>query len=246
MYLMSIPVFCPPGVKVVPSAGSVFQGMLMERIGFKAAEKLHEEGMRPYSQSVYTDSKGAVTWRFGILSDNVGRMFAQALCGEPQKIYVRQYHYFITLGTPVIERRISYEELMMHHMCTPVPKKCRIHFNTVTSFKQQGSYVIMPDSRLLYQNLLLRWNRFSPEPLEENIADVLGYYNELSAYQIRSEAFGIEGQRIVGCTGSMTYTLRGSEMVRSTSALLLDFANFSGIGIKTALGMGAVKTVLYT
>ena len=39
----------------------------------------------------------------------------------------------------------------------------------------------------------------------------------------------------------MSLRIHGNDMVKRIITLLLNFAEYSGIGVKTALGMGAVK-----
>jgi CRISPR/Cas system endoribonuclease Cas6 (RAMP superfamily) len=65
-------------------------------------------------------------------------------------------------------------------------------------------------------------------------------------YQLRSQAFPIEGRLVYGFSGSQRLTFYGYDMLKRLQGLLAIFAEFSGIGIKTALGMGAVHThVIY-
>lgn len=239
MYLINIPVILPEGRQLHASFGSIFHGWLMEHIAPEEAVLLHQQQVRPYRQSLLCRANGMNNWQFGLLTEHMYHTVMHALAGE-QKIYLRQKGYAVSLGKPVFKRTETYEDLMNKHLAGQVAKTVRITFCTTTSFKQQGNYVILPNSQLVYQNLLLRWNTFSPEPLEEGIADILSYYTKLTAYHVQSRPFGVERRNIYGCTGYFTYQLGGEEMVQRTAALLLDFANFAGIGIKTALGMGAV------
>lgn len=241
MYILRIPLYLPPDEQIHPSMGSIFHGALMEHIGDEAAARFHEQTLRPYSQFVGTSSDGTPYWQFGILTDEAYGVLAAGLSGL-KKLYLKHKGYAVGLGESTCIRHETYALFMQKHLSQPVPTQITLHFHHVTSFKQQGKYVLFPDQRLIFQSLLLRFNLFSPVPLEDGIADVLAYYVPVRDYALQSASFGVEGRAIKGFKGLLTYTLQGDEMIRRTAALLLDYANFSGIGIKTALGMGAVTT----
>lgn len=241
MYIVQIPLILPPGERIHPSMGSIFHGALMDHIGDQAAARFHEQTMRPYSQSVGLGPDGNAYWRFGILTDDAYGVLASGLTGL-HELYLKHKGYAVRLGESQCLRHETYALLMQKHLQQPVPKQVTLHFHHVTSFKQQGKYVMIPDQRLILQSLLLRFNQFSPVPLEDGIAEVLAYYVSLRDYALQSASFGVEGRSIKGFKGTITYTLQGEEMMRRTGALLFDYANFAGVGIKTALGMGFVTT----
>jgi CRISPR/Cas system endoribonuclease Cas6 (RAMP superfamily) len=56
------------------------------------------------------------------------------------------------------------------------------------------------------------------------------------------QKFALEGTRIQAFRGSYTLAFKGNLMSRKIMCMLGEFAQYSGIGIKTALGMGATKT----
>ena len=58
-----------PSIKIVQSIGSVLHGVLMELVGTEYAGRLHESGLRPYSQYIYFDKdKKQYIWRLSAVT----------------------------------------------------------------------------------------------------------------------------------------------------------------------------------
>lgn len=243
MYCINIPLTFPEGEQLHPSMGSVFHGALMELVGDEQARRFHEQQLRPYRQTVFTTAYGQTVWQFGILTDDAYGAIMAGLKGV-HTLHLRNRGYAVTLGEMELVRHEGYLPLMAKYLSGPVPKDGTFQFRTTTSFKQQGQYVVFPDTRLIFQSLLMRFNSFSPEPLEDGIVDVLSYYARPRQFDVYSQSFGVEHRAMYGFVGKLTYGFYGEDMVRRTLALLVDYANFSGIGIKTALGMGAVRATV--
>jgi CRISPR-associated endoribonuclease Cas6 len=120
-------------------------------------------------------------------------------------------------------------------------RKISVKIMTPISFKSNGSYINIPDLRLIYNSLLRRFNEFSEQsfiPMET--IDQLVDASDL-AYRLRSTFYHLEGVRIKAFTGSFTVYLYGTPQIIQLANMLFRFAEYSGIGIKTTLGMGAVK-----
>ena len=60
-------------------------------------------------------------------------------------------------------------------------------------------------------------------------------------YSLRTAVYFLENTKITGYMGRITLVIRGPEPLARLAGALLSFAEYCGIGIKTALGMGAVK-----
>ena len=68
----------------------------------------------------------------------------------------------------------------------------------------------------------------------------------LRRYRLTSRDYWLKGQRIPGFAGSVQISAWLPAPILELWRLLLAFAPYSGIGIKTALGMGAVETAMVT
>ncbi|MFZ5916082.1 MAG: CRISPR system precrRNA processing endoribonuclease RAMP protein Cas6 [Chloroflexota bacterium] len=124
---------------------------------------------------------------------------------------------------------------------------------TVFSFGRQAwglKMVPLPEPDLVFRSLWKRWNTFTfPELFLDE--DLLAYVAEnvvVKQYHIetRMQHFGRSPQ--VGFLGQVTYKLMGrgeqADRFRCQLNLLADFAFYSGVGYKTAQGMGQCRRVV--
>ncbi len=241
--LIEIPVALSDGAHIHPSMGSVLHGALMERIPPELAEQLHGASVRPYRQSIFFDrERGEALWQITSCDDRVTEAFREALPAG-LSLELRQKDSILELGKPVLAAETSFEALADQAFgAADAPRGAQVFFDTPTSFKRAGSYVIFPDTLLIFQSLLLRWNALCPSIRleEENITEKLASSAQLSRYNMHSAVFSVEGVRITCFAGSAHLRFHGTDAVRRILGLLISFAPYIGIGIKTALGMGAV------
>ncbi len=231
------------------SMGSVFHGALMERIPNNLAEKLHGDGIRPYSQCIYHDSKsGKNIWKINFLNEEVYNSFSEYF-REGLEFELIQQGCTVKIARRNLLQELSYEELADRIFLDE--KKitgAEIHYLTTTGFKRNGYYVIMPEPFLLLQSLLMKWNTFTSysKMEEEHLAENLASHCYLTKYRLQSQIFSVEHRNIQGFGGYQRFGFNGSDMVVRLLGVLFSFAPFAGIGIKTALGMGGATTELYT
>lgn len=246
--LVEIPLTLPPEGAFSPSMGSVFHGAMMERIPENVAERLHESALRPYSQYLHFDKRTRrCLWRLGFLTEETATCLLDAI-GASGELYLKQKGYAAKLGEACVVKESDYEALADGiFMDANAPKGARLDFLTTVSFRQGGVYVIFPDLALIFQSLQNRWNAFSPKmkidapELGRQLADVC----RVVSYRLESRPFSVEGQNINGFSGSLRLRFTGNDMTRRLMGLLLSLAPFSGVGIKTALGMGATETRIW-
>ena len=228
----------PSGMRAPASMGSVLHGALMERLPEDYAAYLHTENLRPYSQSIRWDREGErVLWRIGTLEETAGEIIGTAL-EHMEQIFLRQKNYTANMQDLRCISQRSYQDIAdTYFRAETAPRGAEIHFLTPTSFKRDGAYVLLPESALILQSLL----RIE----EDNLAQELASHIHLTRYALRSAAFSVEGYNIRGFRGQIALRFTGSDMVRRILGTLLAYAPYAGIGIKTALGMGAVETDIW-
>ena len=240
--------YLPDGARAPASMGSILHGALMERLPGDYAAYLHTENLRPYSQSIRWDREtGRVLWRIGTLDRTAGEIIGGVLHGIGS-IHLRQKGYSIDVQNIQCIAQRSYQDIADEYFrAETAPRGTEIHFLTPTSFKQGGAYIILPESALILQSLLTRWNRFCPDIRieEDDLVQTLAAHTRLTRYALRSAAFSVEGYSIRGFRGQIALQFTGSDMVRRILGTLLAFAPYAGIGIKTALGMGAAETNIW-
>ena len=183
-------------------------------------------------------------WRIGVVGEEVGEAIGEGL-RQGDGIFLRQKGYEVRLGERKLLAESSFEEIADTFFLQETPPKgAEISFCTPTSFKREGRYVMLPDFFLICQSLLMRWNRFAKEVYlyGEDLMERMALACQLSQYALHSVPFSVEGHTIRGFCGTMRVRFFGTDGMRRILGMLFSFAPFVGIGIKTALGMGAVET----
>ncbi len=141
----------------------------------------------------------------------------------------------------------SYEELY-HALVAAEPEPLRcfdLKFTTPTAFAQHGTFLPLPVPNLMFRSWLERWNHFAPVYLGSD--ELLSYLERaivLSRHKLQTRSFQVHRGKVNGFTGEVTFqVLRHSDPLLANAAnLLVHYAQFSGTGVKTRLGMG--KTVV--
>ena len=77
--------------------------------------------------------------------------------------------------------------------------------------------------------------------IDEETLEQLCENSRVICYDLKSVPFHLEGIKIPAFIGKITIKLTGTQTLANFAHLLLQFGTYSGIGIKTAIGMGAVK-----
>ncbi|MBR2283904.1 MAG: CRISPR system precrRNA processing endoribonuclease RAMP protein Cas6 [Ruminococcus sp.] len=233
------------GLRYSVSASSVMHGMLMEKIPTEYASLLHSLPIRPFSQYVWNspDSGGGNAgnsgnvWTVNTLTQEAYENIAVPVLSL-REAYIKHKKDLIVFGEPEI-RYDSCDELLERNSGGT---GAVLQFLTPCAFKAAGSYVNIPDIRMMFTGLAKRFD--SIYGIEDNDYDALSA--ELLRcvatpdFRIESTVFQTEGVKIPAFTGYISLRTKGSPEFRSYVSMLCSFAEYSGIGIKTALGMGHV------
>jgi CRISPR-associated endoribonuclease Cas6 len=126
----------------------------------------------------------------------------------------------------------SYKDLLN---VTP-EKTINFCFHSPTSFKQNNCIQPFPLPELVFSNLLRRWNSFAPK---EYHFPKVEWQGMTAAYDLKTKVIKKEVNEI-GTVGWVKYEFKDAEQAKIATTLA-NFANFSGIGRKTALGMGRTQ-----
>lgn len=63
------------------------------------------------------------------------------------------------------------------------------------------------------------------------------------AYNVRTSKFHLEGVKITGFVGEIAILINGSDIMKKFVNVLFRIGEYTGIGIKSSLGMGAMKII---
>lgn len=234
----------PDGRRLPSSAGSLLHGALMERLDGTLVASLHTPGLRPYSQHLWYDGEKMI-WRVAALTHEATEAIINPLLSsDSTSIYLRDKQLSLT----ITERRLlyssTYRELADRFFLAAHPvRRVVLRFLTPTSFKSDNAYLIYPDVRHIMQSLYNRWNAFASwYTLEDQDAlQHLITHTRIIGYRLRMSPFSVEGIRIPAFQGNVELYLAGPDALARLTAMLLTYAEFAGIGIKTALGMGGSR-----
>ena len=125
------------------------------------------------------------------------------------------------------------------------PKYLEIKFQTPTAFKSDGKYVIYPDLGLIYASLMRKYSAVSEafDMFDEETLEALVEQSEIVRYRLQTVPFPLEKVQITGLQEVSVFILRGPEQWQDICRMLFKFGEFAGVGIKTGMGMGAMKYV---
>lgn len=238
---ITVPFESRAGLRYRSDTASLLHGVLMEQLPADCAAALHENALRPFSQNVTPLDSGGI-WTVSVLTADCADTLIPAVSAlRSAEIY--QKHDVITFAQPQLQS-VSYPDLFRkHYIHSDAPRLIRLRFETPAAFKSSGQYVNLPSAKLLLSGLVKRYDLTCG--IHDTIYDTL--YAEIeervsiSAFRIRSTVFSLEGVRIPAFLGELTLRVSGNQTFRSYINMLCDYAQYSGIGIKTALGMGRVR-----
>lgn len=224
--------------------GSLFHGFLMESIDTKYAEIIHQSPLNPYSQFLYFDrTLGSYVWRINTISKIANEEIILPLSDTAKKI-IHLKHKDMDVEISEIRRKegISIEDFTQKIYIDTPKKNIKIIFSTPTSFKVNGYYEIFPRIDLLFKSPAKKINMYSNviKTFDKEAFDFLDERTNISKYNLMSTKYHLERTKINSFKGDITLQLRGNDEIKRLACFLLKFSEYSGIGIKTSLGMGGV------
>lgn len=239
-----IPLQIPSDHRINASWGSLFHGALMEQLPIDLADELHVSALKPWSQYLTVSQDGKVYWVLNTLSEPMTQAIEEVLLKKlPTEWLIRQKGIKIQMGVPVSIERASYRELADRAFSRQdVQRKYQVVFSTPTTFKTAGEFVLFPSTDLLFNSLAQKWDAFATEIslYDPEVRAHLGTHVLIKKYRLASVPFSVDSSWLTGFEGKIEIGIRGPEALCRVADLLLSFGKYSGVGIKTALGMGGL------
>ena len=218
---------------------SNLQGVLFSSIDPGYGEILHNQSMHPYSQ--YLESrKDGIYWVVNALTEEAYQYMLLPLYSSVNEFRVRGIKEPILITEKSITT-FSEEEVMA--CFKQGPKEIGLEFITPTAFKKNGRFVILPDLRLIFQNLMLKSNAVNGDmaDIDEEILSAVTENTFITEHRIRSAYFPMERVFTPGFVGRVSIKCEGEANVAGYVRFLLHFGEYAGVGIKTGMGMGGMK-----
>ena len=129
----------------------------------------------------------------------------------------------------------------------PTTRSVTLSFSSPTAFKRsRGEFTPLPQPELVFSSLLNRWNAFAPFRLPDALYDLVHTDVVIQHADIQTQTLSFARGRkgtITGFTGKATYRFACDEEARRYLHALAAFAKYSGVGVKTSIGMGQVRAL---
>lgn len=223
---------------------TMLHGVMMALLDTDYADKLHANNMHPFSQFV-TFQKDKILWHIQMLSDETEQEFLKAFSNsELNSFYLKHRQETLDIVGKRFES-VSEENLLNQYYfgrCAPVLK---LRFCTPTSFKQDGHYVMYPTVRLIFQSLMLRHDAGSEKNTiySKELLDDFEKHAVITGYRLKSSYFYTDHVKIPGFLGEVTIHILGPQQMINLAWFLAVYGTYSGVGIKTGLGMGGMMLI---
>lgn len=228
---------------LVYQMSSLFHGALMELLPPDYADELHESRLHPYTQHLEC-RENIWYWIITCLNERASKIIIHEALWNRDSIRInnRNMDVLITQKNYV---ETSYRELMDRFYEEESERYLQVRFLSPTAFKQNGRYLFYPDLRCFFQSLM---NKYDAACQEESMTnrDALNQLCENSQivqYDLKSVSFSLEGVKIPSFLGKITIKINGTQTMANFARMLIEFGTYSGVGIKTALGMGCIQQI---
>lgn len=224
-----------------PEWGYHLYAALLERLPQKFGQRVHENGISPVSQFVSLRD-GALYWSVTLLGEEA-EVLARPVLEACRPLSLQKDRVTLTPSLELVEQIADADELFRRGILGS-----RIHqldVCTAAAFKSRGQYLNLPTPRLILQSLMKKWNGCFPDcPIVDEDGQGMEAMAEglaIREFRLRDAVYFLKGSPIPGFRGTLTLENRLSGFHRELADALLVFSGFSGIGIKTTLGMGGVR-----
>lgn len=221
---------------------SLFQGVMMEQIDREYGEFLHISSLKPYTQSIEIKSD-YIIWKITTLNEEAKKNIIDVLYNESFDVIKVKYN---NTELKILDKKIIETDentLINKYYLNKSKRFIKLNFITPTAFKSDGKYQIYPNLRWVYMSIMNKHDKVSAdsELYNEEVLEQLVKYSEIVSYNLRSTSFSMEGVKIPAFKGRITIKVKGPEMMVNLVNFMVAYAEYSGIGIKTSVGMGSIK-----
>lgn len=220
---------------------SNMQGVLMEYLDPSYAAYLHKQGFNPYSQHLELGEENY--WVIKTVEKTAYEQIILPLLDDGfQGFEIKKKNIPVQIRSKEVKVREK-RELLDKFYSSECSHFLNLEFLTPTSFKKEGHYVIIPDLNLIFQSMMNKYSASCTdmEMYDEDVLEELVKNSTIVNYKLNSTYFQMEGIRIPSFRGKIGIKISGTDTIAKYARFLAEFGEYSGVGIKTAMGMGAVK-----
>lgn len=220
----------------------IFNSILNDYSNNRYIELLGENKLKPYTHHIKREND-KLYWIINTLTDEAREnIISPIIKNAPNIVYDKQNQIEVLIKDKTLDLTTYDNLISRNYLSKEKHNYITIKFNSPTSFSSQGSYKILPDIDLIYKSIVQKYNSFSAnyEIDDDEVLDYIIQNTSIIDYNLRSVRFSMNNFRIPSFIGSIRLKIRGTDASKNLINLLIDFSTYSGIGIKTSLGMGGV------
>lgn len=242
----------PTGWLGVPLHGVLFD--LLAGYSSSLASRIHEASVKPFrvgaiswlpTHNEYGECVSDVTelrFQLGVLDDSLLEQVTEMLAagrtfGEQESSLAGE-----TGGCRLL-RQSTYADLYTYHAAETGGRTIRMQLLSPTTFRTEID-MPFPVPRMAFYGLQRCWEAYSDLHFGE-LGEWVGRAVRVRDYALRPRTVhfkGLRGAALMASVGEVVYEIaRPGDVEPRFVRLLADYANFAGLGYKTAYGLGHVK-----
>lgn len=215
--------------------------ILMENCPSEYADVLHNQDYTPISHNL-TIINDKIIWEISLFSKAIDILDGVINC-KKEWFIKKENITLVVIGLK--QKQISIDDLFekSKKMCLE-KKSIKLEFKTTTAFKSNDAYQNVPSMHFIFQSIVNKWNGVFPQAFIEDedgqgINAIIKCMN-IKDFKIQGSKYAFKKQLMNGYKGYFILDCKSEGFHKELAYVLLIFSNYSGIGIKTAMGMGGV------
>ena len=213
---------------------------LLEQMPSEIVDKMHEQGYTGISQYLlYHRDTQNTEWVISLLDDTIIDVLSPVLTSlKTISLHEDTLHFSLQQ----MSKTLTAQSLISQALQLPDFHQTKLYFPNATAFKSNGKYTIFPSEELILNSLMKRWNTVFPDAnLDYNeLFPILFRGIQIQDYRLSSCRFRMKNTSIPAFHGEITIHTRLSPPMMEIWKLLCLFSEYTGVGIKTTLGMGGL------
>lgn len=221
-------------------------GCLMELLPDELCEAMHENAKTPISQNIeYNNPDGTAVWCISSFDEELSGALDE-LFRERREFSIERDGIILSAESCEKTHLDGFNDIRKFSEKIGDSQNMTLQFLTTTALKKNGEFLLFPDLDFIIDNLWNQWNIVFPNnPFDdEDLLRFIKQHSQISTYNLSSSYYKMKGCGIRGFYGKLTVSNRLSAPLRAVLSALFAFAEFNGVGVKNALGMGKTAIVL--
>lgn len=200
----------------------------------------------PYTQHLESLGRSRYAWIINTLDTNLTTAISSWLDKVPEYLELPNHGLVVKVKGVACTRQFGYMELLEKVVSQPQRDLLKLELATPVLLDHcfEKGHWDCPRPSVIMQNVLSLWNMFGKScrvnyvPYLDNIETEVC----IRSYCVNSEKIMVDGVIFNGATGRLTFALNSQETTTGQLFnLAAHYAEYCGLGLFTALGLGAVR-----